>query len=72
MKKQNKQALILITCFTVIALIGVFIGSQIPLEYLRLEMEEKNLVFCTPVYNDFGEQYAIPTNITWYDLESTT
>lgn len=70
MKKQNKIYMLIITICFVFLIIGYSVGVRMSLEPLRIEMEERGIVFCTPEYPLFGEPYAVPNNTTWEDLES--
>lgn len=67
LKNKNWIAVFLL-CWVATCILTFFIGTQIPIEQLRLTMEEKNLVFCEKPSSFSYFQEAIPTNISWEDL----
>jgi hypothetical protein len=68
--KKYYGGILIFVCISVF-IIGFVIGTKIPLEALRLEMIEKNIVFCSvEKANAFTQPIAVPNNITWEDLKT--
>jgi hypothetical protein len=70
---SNKGWLIIIIICLLVShvLVGV-IAYQLPLEGLRIEMEERGLYFCFPEYdpiNPFAEPLQINSNLTIEDFD---
>ena len=68
-KNRPLWGIIIIVLWLASILLVYSLGARVGLEPLRLEMEEKGLVFCKPVYTGFGDLIGVPVNTTWADLE---
>jgi len=68
-KNRPLWGIIIIVLWLASILLVYSLGARVGLEPLRLEMEEKGLVFCEPVYMGFNDPIGVPVNTTWNDLE---